>query len=132
MGKGKIINNDVPCNGCVECCKGDLIFLHPELGDKASRYETQVIEGRYALKHNDSGDCIYLDRDKGCSIHSNRPAICRELDCALFLAMDPNKLIQYIRDGAITFNVLKAAKRRLAREVDPESVLAKFRKRATR
>ena len=81
-GKPKRIAN-VPCNGCVACCSGsrDAIFIHPECGDDALAYDTQIVEGRLALKWRENGDCIYLDREKGCTIHKNRPATCKEFDC---------------------------------------------------
>lgn len=72
---------NVPCGTCTACCQGDAIFMHPECGDDPSQYETEMYEGRVILKHKPNGDCIYLDRAKGCTIHERRPAICRELDC---------------------------------------------------
>lgn len=75
----------VPCGNCTECCKGDAIYIHPECGDVASYYETEEYEGRLILKHKPNGDCIYLSRETGCTIHATRPTICRELDCRLML-----------------------------------------------
>jgi uncharacterized protein len=84
-----MIRADVPCNGCTACCRNDLLFLHPELGDDAGSYETMPavnpITGRagLALKHKPDGGCIYLG-EKGCTIHERAPAICREFDCRRF------------------------------------------------
>lgn len=72
----------VPCGTCVECCKGDAIFMHPECGDDPSQYQTEWYEGREILAHKPNGDCIYLG-ENGCTIHERRPTICRELDCAI-------------------------------------------------
>lgn len=82
--------NDVPCNGCTACCQNDLLFLHPELGDRAEDYDTMPavhpITGKpgLALRHKPTGGCIYLQPD-GCSIHGRAPAICREFDCRKFV-----------------------------------------------
>lgn len=75
----------VACGSCTSCCRGDAIFLHPECGDDTSRYETEKYRGRTILAHKDNGDCIYLDRDHGCTIHDRRPTICREMDCVVLL-----------------------------------------------
>jgi Fe-S-cluster containining protein len=77
----KMIERNVPCNGCYACCKKDSIFLHPELGDKESDYQTEIFMARVILKQKDDGSCFYLDRKTGCTIHGNAPAICREFDC---------------------------------------------------
>jgi Fe-S-cluster containining protein len=75
----------VPCGTCNECCRGDAIFLHPECGDIPSLYECEDYDGAIILKHQPNGDCIYLDRDKGCTIHGRRPTVCREMDCRLLV-----------------------------------------------
>lgn len=83
----------VPCGTCNECCRGDAIFLHPEHGDDASLYQTELYQGRVILAHKTNGDCIYLDRALGCTIHDRRPTICREFDCrALVDAVGAKKL----------------------------------------
>ena len=58
------IEIDVPCNGCTLCCQRDLLF-----------------PGHLMLAHKPNGDCIYLDREHGCTIHDCRPRMCREMDC---------------------------------------------------
>lgn len=79
----------VPCNGCVACCKRDLLILHPELGDDPNQYETvsttHPLTGKSvaALKHKPEGGCIYLG-ENGCTIWERAPAICREFDCRRF------------------------------------------------
>ena len=72
---------DVPCNGCTLCCQGDLIRLLP--GDDPSRYQTMphpLMQGATALAMNAQGSCVYLGRT-GCTIHADRPRMCRTLDC---------------------------------------------------
>jgi len=99
---------EVPCNGCYACCQGEAIFLHPECGDIADDYQTETYHGRTVLAHKDNGDCIYLDRSFGCTIHNNRPTICGELDCRkIYKKLKYNKNIHlYISKG-----VIAAAKR---------------------
>lgn len=97
----------VPCGTCNECCRGDAIFLHPECGDDPSDYSTEMYQGRVILKHKPNGDCIYLDRAKGCTIHASRPAICRELDCRLMLQHFGKKKLEQMGCGRIA----RAAKR---------------------
>ena len=71
----------VPCNGCVRCCVGDAIRLLPD--DDAHKYMTvphPFIPGARMLDHKESGACIYL-AETGCSIHFDKPRMCREFDC---------------------------------------------------
>jgi hypothetical protein len=73
----------VPCDGCVACCeKFDLIVLDPSRGDRTFEYEVEWQAGLgFVLRHKANGDCWYLDRETGCTIHDRRPARCREFDC---------------------------------------------------
>lgn len=79
----------VSCNGCTICCKNDMIFLHPEHGDKKEDYEVEPAinpiteEKGFALKKKKNGDCIYLC-ENWCSIHDKSPIICQEFDCGDF------------------------------------------------
>lgn len=76
----------VPCGTCKACCKRELLFLHPEMGDNLQDYRCHPainpVTGHagYALDHNANGDCIYLG-EQGCTIWDRAPAICREFDC---------------------------------------------------
>ena len=111
--------NNVPCNGCTLCCQNDLIFLHPELGDNPSRYETMPavnpITGKMglAIKHKATGGCIYLG-PSGCTIHANSPAICREFDCRRFyLKMTRPERRRAIRNGYADREIFEAGRSRL-------------------
>ena len=78
-----MITNDVPCNGCVLCCKSDIIRLLSE--DKPDEYDTishPLLKGQLMLNHKDNGDCVYL-RSYGCSINNRKPQMCREMDCRI-------------------------------------------------
>jgi len=112
MGRRDVIEQVVPCNGCTECCRNDIVFLHPELGDKASTYQTRVVDGRYALAHQDGGACIYLGK-RGCTIWDRRPAVCREFDCAILLSMSTETIFAMLQAGAIGLRHLHAARKRV-------------------
>lgn len=63
-------SNNVPCGSCFLCCIGDAIMLMPE--DNPDLYKTVKHEYRtnqLMLDHQENGDCIYLDRVNGCTIH---------------------------------------------------------------
>lgn len=79
----------VPCGSCTLCCQGDQpIAVMEKFGDDPGIYQAQSQglnrhgEEVFYLDHQDNGDCIYLDREKGCKIHARRPALCRSFDCA--------------------------------------------------
>lgn len=105
----------VPCGDCNVCCRGDALFLHPELGDVLERYDTDTYQGRTILAHKENGDCIYLDRASGCTIYEDRPATCRELDCRTLLKIPAAKRRELIRKGALSRAMIKAAKQRKRR-----------------
>ena len=120
MQKHNTLTNYVPCNGCVACCQGDLIVLHPELGDDPTQYETTKVGNLLVLAHkDDSKDCIYLDRERGCTIYDKRPAICRSLDCRILLSLSK-------RDRRyVSRRVLGAARRLVGKHGNPWAHLRK-------
>jgi uncharacterized protein len=75
---------NVPCGSCRLCCiRQNVILLdednpaeyqcHPrDLGDGLTVNE---------LDHKPNGDCVYLDRETGCTIHERAPVMCRQFDC---------------------------------------------------
>lgn len=80
-------DSNVPCRkyNCSACCQGPnrKARLMPELGDKISQYQVEYINGEPHLKMRDNGDCVYLDRTRGCTIYKRRPIACRYYDCRL-------------------------------------------------
>ncbi len=87
----------VPCNGCMECCKGPdrgllvlLDGLHP--GIKVERCGAY---GFLARKLN--GDCLYLG-ENGCTIYDVRPQECRQFDCREHIG-DPFQPIRIVLAG---------------------------------
>jgi Fe-S-cluster containining protein len=69
------------------------------LTDKECEREVETcLNMRYRLKKNKNGACIHQDRDNKCSIHENKPRVCREFSCrggwrlgSVFPADDENK-----------------------------------------
>jgi len=99
------------CDGCTLCCRGDTIFIHPELGDKAEDYQTEKVANteRLMLAHKPNGDCIYM-LDQGCTNYENRPAICREFSCvALLKGAGYTKLRKLVKRGHIKKGMLETA-----------------------
>lgn len=80
---------DVPCGSCNLCCRGDAIRLLPE--DNADLYQTVKHEpsGGLMLAHKENDDCIYLDRETGCTIHTYSPTLCRIFDCRVLFKSIP-------------------------------------------
>lgn len=103
----------VQCNGCTVCCQGDAIFLHPECGDDARSYETEMYQGRHILKHKPNKDCIYLDRDTGCTIHHRKPTICRELNCAALVKnLGYTKARKMVKLGLFSAQLVREGRKR--------------------
>lgn len=71
----------VPCGSCNLCCRNDAIFLKPNQGDDLNAYDWEYYQGKPILKHQANGDCIYLDRERGCTIHDRSPMVCQEFSC---------------------------------------------------
>lgn len=102
----------VPCDGCVACCQKDRIYLKPSMGDDPRKYVTQVVGNQITLLHKGNGDCVYLDRERGCTIWNKRPVVCREFDCrAVVKAVPENVLMKYV-----TKEVIERGKQLLATE----------------
>lgn len=117
------ISFDVPCGGCTLCCQDDAVRIHPELGDDATAYRTEMCDGVLCLTHKLNGDCIYLERGTGCTIHSRRPAVCRELDCRVFLLRFTRKEQRFIvARGLLHESVLKQARKLRRRHGIPEAL----------
>lgn len=98
----------VPCGTCHACCQWDAIILHPELGDDEHDYHTVEWEGKLKLANKENGDCIYLDRQTGCTIHGHAPVICQEFDCRKIYkkALKDKRLAEYVGP-----KIMQAAKR---------------------
>lgn len=115
----------VPCNGCTACCKNDLIFLSPQMGDRPETYltmpATNPLTGQsgLALQKGDRG-CVYLG-EAGCTIHDRVPAVCRTFDCRAMLKglkslprAEQHRLKKLLgKQGLLSAEVIAAAKARM-------------------
>lgn len=99
----KVREREVPCGDCTLCCRNwDMLRLLP--GDDPKEYEVVPHPrdmAQFMLKHQDNGDCIYLDREKGCTIHDRRPLMCREMDCRVFFNTVTKKAAQEMRIAGV-------------------------------
>ena len=109
---------DVPCNGCTACCRAEFIQLHPECGDDISKYITEPAINPFTrepvlmLKHKpNNGACIYLG-ETGCTIHAERPYICRSFDCRLLFLRATAKE-QREKKGKLGERVMEEGRKRL-------------------
>jgi len=83
----------VNCGKCTVCCqwggndeaKVRLTVEESETYD-CLKYKNPFTEQiTYTLDTKKNGDCIYLDREKGCTIHDSAPIACQTFDCRKML-----------------------------------------------
>ena len=110
-----MLNNErqeVPCGACTLCCQGDAVRLLPQ--DDHGLYITEphpLAPSEKILAHKDNGDCIYLDREKGCTIHPHRPIMCGTMDCRnIFKSMNENSLKVLIKNGYLNSAIYNRGK----------------------
>jgi len=78
------------CTMCGKCCTGEPGFvwvtdeevarLAAFRGDPEHEFlavYTRKSRGRRTLKEKANGDCVFYDREKGCTVYPVRPAQCR-------------------------------------------------------
>jgi hypothetical protein len=107
----------VPCGDCHLCCRGDVIMLFPEHGDRIDDYQHIVIdvpEGRAAVvAEGDDGNCVYLG-PTGCTIHDRAPFICKVFDCRRwFLSRTRTERRAMVKSGLADAAVFQAGRERL-------------------
>lgn len=76
--------NPLDCGSCTHCCQNHQgIVLAEDLGDDPAHYEglLDFKAGLAFLKTKPNGDCVFLDRKKGCTAYDLRPTVCRWYDC---------------------------------------------------
>jgi uncharacterized protein len=73
------------CRGCSNCCPHKIIQVNPYEIARLARFfgistaefrETYTEQGGAILKRDAEDTCIFLDGD-GCSVHQERPLVCR-------------------------------------------------------
>lgn len=76
--------------------------------------------GQYCLAHKPNGDCYYLT-EKGCGIHSIRPAQCRTFDCRrMYLAYPKRKQADQLdAEDKLRIEVWKQGKKMLRNHGEP-------------
>lgn len=78
------------CTQCGKCCTGApgyvwvtddevaaLAAFRKEPVDEFTALYTRKARGRRTLKEKANGDCVFYDRDKGCTVYPVRPPQCR-------------------------------------------------------
>jgi Fe-S-cluster containining protein len=78
------------CTRCGNCCTGAPGFVWTSddevgaiaefLGEPAGQVEamyTHSVDRRRSLREKSNGDCVFFDREKGCTIYAVRPRQCR-------------------------------------------------------
>ena len=66
----------IPCNGCIACCRGSALLEIDEL----EKFET-MNHGSWIGTALKDGWCVYVDKDKGCLVHDDKPRLCADYDC---------------------------------------------------
>ncbi len=74
---------------CGNCCQGTggivvsleeqqhlCEFLDLDLATFLDQY-TEVISSKRIIKSDDSGYCVFFEKDKGCRVHPSKPKVCR-------------------------------------------------------
>ena len=113
------VSSGLVCGTCRVCCQGEVLILHPEMGDNPAQYLCRTIKNPltgklvFSLAQKENGDCVYLG-ENGCTNYENRPAICREFDCRRFYlkAKNGNKLFRLASDFS-GGEVMQAGRERL-------------------
>jgi Fe-S-cluster containining protein len=78
------------CTRCGHCCTGEPGFVwvtdeeveaiaafRKEPVEEFAALYTRTARGRRTLKEKANGDCVFFDRDKGCTVYPVRPPQCR-------------------------------------------------------
>lgn len=100
---------ELKCTACCRWGKGK-VYLHPELTRKEmNRYQHVFFKEIPVIADNENGDCVYLDKDKGCTVHGKQPQYCSDFDCLQLLVL----IKRYPETEAeIPKHILDAARRR--------------------
>ncbi len=69
------------CGKCVFCCQNTIITL---IDEDPEDYLTTDVHGFKILQRKENGDCVYLDRENGCTKYEHRPEMCQVYDCRKF------------------------------------------------
>src|SRR5262249_55307052 len=78
------------CTRCGHCCTGapgfvwvteeeiaDLAALRGECPEETAGLYTGAVGRRRSLREKANGDCVFYDRERGCTVYAARPRQCR-------------------------------------------------------
>ena len=78
------------CTRCGKCCTGDpgFVWVTDEELEAIAEFRREPVaevmqlytrrsKGRRTLREKANGDCVFFDRDRGCTIYPVRPPQCR-------------------------------------------------------
>jgi Fe-S-cluster containining protein len=78
------------CTRCGACCTGapGYVWVEPEEIERLAEYRGETVAqftrrfvrrvgNRYSLKEKPGGDCVFWDREAGCTVYPARPVQCR-------------------------------------------------------
>lgn len=121
----EIIQGQVECGSCTACCRSQDISLipgrdDPSLYDTETRINQATGQPDTMLKRQPNGDCIYLDREAGCTIWDKRPMLCRNFDCRVNYMRHRsnytrNEWRRAMASGEFDAEIMEAGRKRLKR-----------------
>jgi len=103
--------NDVPCNGCTACCRGERVILAHGIDDP-SKYWWVPSDLGMVLAHKPNGECVYLTAS-GCTIHDHAPYACQQFDCRKWVRREREAMVDLLIPDDLNGEVRKAALKRL-------------------
>jgi len=122
------------CGTCRSCCQNNPgLFIIKELGDDPALYEGYLEErdGIPLIKTKSNGDCVFLDREKGCTAYDIRPSLCRKYDCRRdyikWSALSRVERRALIKSRQVNQSVQKEGRRRLKKDIEANNVQVRQR-----
>lgn len=78
------------CTRCGACCTGapgyvwvnkqeiaDIAALRGEAAESVTAAYVRRVGARHSLREQANGDCVFYDRERGCTVYAARPRQCR-------------------------------------------------------
>lgn len=107
---------------CTTCCQwGKFEVNNVRLLPREKGKFIGMVHDPLKMASKENGDCVYLNREKGCTIHRDRPINCIAFDCRDMLYA---ALIQ--KDNVFTRTLISAMKLKIMEEANgPSKVLSR-------
>lgn len=122
------------CPQCAMCCNG-VLFKDVELqpGDNAARLKALGLPFARTLTLKFPQPCEALCEDRRCRVYAERPARCREFECALLKSvvageMEPLGALRVIRDTQRRAERVKRLLRELGDDEESRALSLRFRR----